>query len=192
MRASTLVLGPLVARIGMRACLVPGGCAIGARPIDLHLKGLEKLGAKITQEHGYIEARAERLKGAHIRLRQDHRHRHRRPADGRGAGRRRDGAGELRARARGGRPGRAADQDGRADRRRGHLHHSRARRGEAARRAAPHHSRPHRGRHVPHRRSADRRRPDGHRLRSRAPDRAADQAGRVRREGQATMASRCA
>ena len=45
---------------------MPGGCAIGARPIDLHLKGLEKLGAKITQEHGYIEARAERLKGAHI------------------------------------------------------------------------------------------------------------------------------
>ena len=66
MRASTLVLGPLVARMGMARVSLPGGCAIGARPIDLHLKGLEKLGAKITQEHGYIEARAERLKGARI------------------------------------------------------------------------------------------------------------------------------
>ncbi len=66
MRASTLVLGPLVARMGHARVSLPGGCAIGARPIDLHLKGLEKLGAKITQEHGYIEARADRLKGAHI------------------------------------------------------------------------------------------------------------------------------
>jgi UDP-N-acetylglucosamine 1-carboxyvinyltransferase len=66
MRASTLVLGPLVARTGHARVSLPGGCAIGARPIDLHLKGLEKLGAHITQEHGYIEARAERLKGATI------------------------------------------------------------------------------------------------------------------------------
>ncbi len=66
MRASTLVLGPLVARMGHARVSLPGGCAIGARPIDLHLKGLEKLGAKITQEHGYIEARAERLKGARV------------------------------------------------------------------------------------------------------------------------------
>jgi UDP-N-acetylglucosamine 1-carboxyvinyltransferase len=66
MRASTLVLGPLVARTGHAHVSLPGGCAIGARPIDLHLKGLEKLGADITQEHGYIEARADRLKGAHI------------------------------------------------------------------------------------------------------------------------------
>ncbi len=66
MRASTLVLGPLVARLGHARVSLPGGCAIGARPIDLHLKGLEKLGAKITQEHGYIEARAERLQGARI------------------------------------------------------------------------------------------------------------------------------
>ena len=63
MRASTLVLGPLVARCGVARVSMPGGCAIGARPIDLHLKGLERLGATITQEHGYIEARAERLKG---------------------------------------------------------------------------------------------------------------------------------
>ena len=66
MRASTLVLGPLVARMGHARVSLPGGCAIGARPIDLHLKGLEKLGATITQEHGYIEARADRLQGARI------------------------------------------------------------------------------------------------------------------------------
>src|SRR5439155_14089573 len=66
MRASTLVLGPLVARCGRARVSLPGGCAIGARPIDLHIKGLEQLGAQITQEHGYVEARAERLKGAEI------------------------------------------------------------------------------------------------------------------------------
>jgi UDP-N-acetylglucosamine 1-carboxyvinyltransferase len=66
MRASTLVLGPLVARTGEARVSLPGGCAIGARPIDLHIKGLEKLGARISHEHGYIEARAERLKGARI------------------------------------------------------------------------------------------------------------------------------
>jgi len=66
MRASTLVLGPLVARCGRARVSLPGGCAIGARPIDLHIKGLERLGAIITQEHGYVEARAERLRGAEI------------------------------------------------------------------------------------------------------------------------------
>jgi len=70
MRASSLVLGPLVARCGMARVAMPGGCAIGGRPIDLHLKGLEKMGAVITQEHGYLEARVNpktgRLKGAHI------------------------------------------------------------------------------------------------------------------------------
>jgi UDP-N-acetylglucosamine 1-carboxyvinyltransferase len=66
MRASTLVLGPLVARCGRARVSLPGGCAIGARPIDLHIKGLEALGAKITHEHGYVEARAERLHGAEI------------------------------------------------------------------------------------------------------------------------------
>lgn len=66
MRASTLVLGPLVARMGQARVSLPGGCAIGARPIDLHIKGLECLGATIRQEHGYIEASATRLKGGHI------------------------------------------------------------------------------------------------------------------------------
>jgi UDP-N-acetylglucosamine 1-carboxyvinyltransferase len=68
MRASTVVLGPLVARMGWARVAMPGGCAIGARPIDQHLMGLEKMGARITQEHGYVEARAERLKGAAIRF----------------------------------------------------------------------------------------------------------------------------
>jgi UDP-N-acetylglucosamine 1-carboxyvinyltransferase len=66
MRASTLVLGPLVARCGRARVSLPGGCAIGQRPIDLHIKGLEQLGATIVQEHGYVEARASRLKGAEI------------------------------------------------------------------------------------------------------------------------------
>ncbi|HUY82640.1 MAG TPA: UDP-N-acetylglucosamine 1-carboxyvinyltransferase [Acidobacteriaceae bacterium] len=66
MRASSLVLGPLVARTGLARVAMPGGCAIGGRPIDLHIKGLETMGAKISYEHGYIEARAERLKGAQI------------------------------------------------------------------------------------------------------------------------------
>jgi UDP-N-acetylglucosamine 1-carboxyvinyltransferase len=68
MRASSLVLGPLVARTGMARVAMPGGCAIGGRPIDLHIKGLESMGATITQAHGYLEARAPEsgLKGAHI------------------------------------------------------------------------------------------------------------------------------
>jgi UDP-N-acetylglucosamine 1-carboxyvinyltransferase len=66
MRASSLVLGPLVARAGMARVAMPGGCAIGGRPIDLHIKGLEKMGATIVQEHGYLEARAARLRGAHL------------------------------------------------------------------------------------------------------------------------------
>jgi UDP-N-acetylglucosamine 1-carboxyvinyltransferase len=66
MRASTLVLGPLVARCGRARVSLPGGCAIGARPIDLHISGLEKLGATITQDHGYVEASAKRLKGADL------------------------------------------------------------------------------------------------------------------------------
>jgi UDP-N-acetylglucosamine 1-carboxyvinyltransferase len=66
MRASTLVLGPLVARCGRARVSLPGGCAIGARPIDLHIKGLERLGAKIVQEHGYVEATAKHFRGAEI------------------------------------------------------------------------------------------------------------------------------
>ncbi len=143
MRASSLVLGPLIARAGMARVAMPGGCAIGGRPIDLHIKGLEKMGAVIAQEHGYLEARAERLRGAHLVFDKitvtgtedllmaavlaegD-------IADG-----------KLRARAGGRRSRRAAHRHGRADRGRGHGHHSRARRHQPARRALPHQSRPH-------------------------------------------------
>lgn len=68
MRASILVLGPLLARYGKAIVALPGGCAIGSRPIDLHIAGLQKLGASITLEHGYIKAEAERLQGAEIQF----------------------------------------------------------------------------------------------------------------------------
>ncbi|HZP00670.1 MAG TPA: UDP-N-acetylglucosamine 1-carboxyvinyltransferase [Terriglobia bacterium] len=63
MRASVLVLGPLLARFGHARVSLPGGCAIGARPINLHIRGLERMGARITIDHGYINARADGLKG---------------------------------------------------------------------------------------------------------------------------------
>ena len=63
MRASVLVLGPLVARFGEVRVSLPGGCAIGARPINLHLRGLEELGVKIEMDHGYVHASASRLRG---------------------------------------------------------------------------------------------------------------------------------
>ncbi len=66
MRASILVLGPLLARYGKAIVALPGGCAIGSRPIDLHMHGLEKLGASISLEHGYIQAEANKLHGAEI------------------------------------------------------------------------------------------------------------------------------
>ena len=66
MRASVLVLGPLLARTGAARVALPGGCAIGVRPIDQHLKGFQKLGADIAIQNGYVEARASRLKGARI------------------------------------------------------------------------------------------------------------------------------
>lgn len=68
MRASILILGPLLARMGEAMISLPGGCAIGARPVNLHLKGLEQLGAQIELEHGYIKAQAPRLTGARIYL----------------------------------------------------------------------------------------------------------------------------
>src|SRR5262249_43617621 len=71
MRASILTLGPALARTGVARVSLPGGCAIGARPVDLHLSALERMGAEIHTAHGYIEARAPklyRLKGARIRF----------------------------------------------------------------------------------------------------------------------------
>ena len=66
MRASILVLGPMLARFGEAAVSLPGGCAIGSRPVDQHIKGLEAMGAEIVIEHGYVKARAKRLQGARI------------------------------------------------------------------------------------------------------------------------------
>lgn len=66
MRASIVVLGPILARNGYARVSMPGGCTIGSRPIDLHLKGLEAMGARISQRAGYIEAHAKRLQGAHL------------------------------------------------------------------------------------------------------------------------------
>jgi UDP-N-acetylglucosamine 1-carboxyvinyltransferase len=68
MRASFLTLGPLLARTGQARVSTPGGCAIGSRPVDIHLAGLERMGAAIHQRHGYVEARAARLRGAKIVL----------------------------------------------------------------------------------------------------------------------------
>jgi len=68
MRASFLALGPLLARFGRAKVSTPGGCAIGTRPIDLHIEGLQKLGARVRVVHGYAEAEAEGLRGAHIYL----------------------------------------------------------------------------------------------------------------------------
>ena len=68
MRASFLVLGPLLARFGHARVSTPGGCAIGSRPVDLHVRGLERMGARIRREHGYVDARAGELRGAAIRL----------------------------------------------------------------------------------------------------------------------------
>ncbi|HRW65050.1 MAG TPA: UDP-N-acetylglucosamine 1-carboxyvinyltransferase [Candidatus Competibacter sp.] len=68
MRASILVLGPLLARFGQAEVSLPGGCAIGSRPVNLHIKGLEAMGADIKVENGYIRARSGRLRGAHIVL----------------------------------------------------------------------------------------------------------------------------
>jgi UDP-N-acetylglucosamine 1-carboxyvinyltransferase len=66
MRASVLVLGPLLAKYGAAEVSLPGGCAIGSRPVDLHIKGLQALGAEITVDHGFIKARAGRLKGGRV------------------------------------------------------------------------------------------------------------------------------
>ncbi len=83
MRASILVLGPLVARPGEARVSLPGGCSIGQRPVDQHIEGLAALGADIKPEHGFVVARAKRLKGASMRHRYGHGHGHGEPADGR-------------------------------------------------------------------------------------------------------------
>ncbi len=99
MRASILVLGPLLGRFGEADVSMPGGCAIGARPVDMHVAGLRAMGAEVEIEDGYIRARAGRLRGAPVIYGQGIRHRHRKPDDGGGAGRRRDGNRECGPRA---------------------------------------------------------------------------------------------
>ncbi len=88
MRASILVLGPMLARFGQAQVSFPGGCAIGSRPIDLHLHGLQAMGAEIEIDGGYINARVQRAAARRARpVRQGHRGRHREPADGGAASR---------------------------------------------------------------------------------------------------------
>jgi UDP-N-acetylglucosamine 1-carboxyvinyltransferase len=105
MRASICVLGPLLAKRGKAVVSIPGGCAIGDRPVDLHVRGLQKLGATFRNENGNIVGEVKgRLKGCRMYLG--------------GAGRGRDGAGRRRLRARGHRLRQPPDQDGRQDHRR--------------------------------------------------------------------------
>ena len=82
MRASVLVLGPLLAKYGAAEVSLPGGCAIGSRPVDLHIKGMQALGAEISVDHGFIKARADRLKGGRDRVRHGQRGRDRERVDG--------------------------------------------------------------------------------------------------------------
>ncbi len=145
MRASSLVLGPLVARCGRARVSLPGGCAIGARPINLHVAGLEQLGAEVRQEHGYIEAVAPAgSEGRRSPFRPHHGHRHRGSNDGGRAG-----AAERRVIDNAAREpevvdlARLLDRHGRGHRGRGNLHHSRSRRRKASRRGTHHHRRPH-------------------------------------------------
>ena len=88
MRASILVLGPLLARFGKADVSLPGGCAIGARPVNIHVAGLQAMGAEINIDGGYIRARAGRLKGARLESRNRDGHGHRKPHDGGDARRR--------------------------------------------------------------------------------------------------------
>ena len=95
MRASILVLGPLLARFGAAEVSLPGGCAIGSRPVDQHIKALRQMGASIEVEGGYIKARCQRLRGARGHG-HGHRHRHREHPHGRLPGTRHHGDRERR------------------------------------------------------------------------------------------------
>ena len=119
--------GPLVARARQARVSLPGGCAIGARPIDLHLKGLEAMGVKITLNQGYVEADARRLHGAEIHFETAHGHRHRKPDDGRHSGQRHHGDQKRRHGAGSGGPGPVPRGHGGRDRgyRHRHPHHPR-------------------------------------------------------------------
>ncbi len=156
MRASVCILGPLLGREKEATVSLPGGCIIGDRPIDLHLRGFEALGAAVLVQSGNVKVLAPELKGATINLRGKFgstvlgtdnvmmaavaRGRHHRD--------RRRG---RRTRSRG--PREFPHQDGREDRRRRHPPHHRGRREGTSRRGTRRHPRPHRGRHLSHRRA---------------------------------------
>ena len=149
MRASFLVLGPLVARCGAARVSLPGGDEIGVRPVDLHIKGLQRLGAEVELSGGYIEARAPNgLKGAEITFPSVSVGATETPADGGGAGGRRERADQRRARARDHRPRQLPQRDGRADRRHRHRPADRARRRQPARRPPHGDPRPYRDRNL--------------------------------------------
>ncbi len=133
MRASFLVLGPLLARTGRARVSTPGGCAIGARPVNLHIAGMRMFGARIQMRHGYVEAHAglspRRARVARLALGRRHREHH----DGRGARARPHFDRERGARARGAGPRADTDRDGRANlRRRQPRDRNRRRRASAA------------------------------------------------------------
>ena len=159
MRASVLVLGPLLARRGHARVSLPGGCAIGVRPIDQHLAGLEALGAEVELEHGYVEARADRLRRRALPLRHADRHRHREPDDG-GRARRaaRRCSRTARASPRSSTSRACSTPWARASRAPASETHRDRRRRAPRRRRPRDHPRPHRGRHLPDRGGAHRRR----------------------------------
>ena len=149
MRASVLVLGPLVARVGEARVSLPGGCSIGTRPVDLHLKGLEQLGAEIALDGGYITARAPRgLQRRDDRAALRLGGRDREPADGGVPRRWADGHRECGARAGDRRPGGMPGAHGRADRGRRHRPAGHRGREAPARRGARDRFGPDRDRHL--------------------------------------------
>ena len=161
MRASFWVIAPLVARMGEAKVSMPGGCAIGTRPVDLLIMALERLGADIEIDGGYVIARAKNgLQGRRDQVSQGHGRRHPHRADGGLARPRHHRDRERGARARDHRRRRLPQQDGREDHRRRHLADRGRGRAQAARRAPPRAARPHRDRHLCDGGRDDRRRRD--------------------------------
>ncbi len=153
MRASVLVLGPLLAKEGHARVSLPGGCAIGVRPIDQHLKGLTALGADGPARPRLRGGPRRPAGGGALPVRHAHGHRHGERADGRHPRPRHHGAGELRPRARGGGPRQPAERHGRAHLRRRHGDDRHRRRRRPRRGRAHHHPRPDRGRDLSDRRA---------------------------------------
>ena len=146
MRASILVLGPLVARFGKALVALPGGCAIGSRPIDLHMSGLQKLGATHHPGARLHQGRGPPSPGGRDPLRKNHRRRDGKPGHGRRPGQGRDDPPQLRPRARSPMPLRAPGQDGRENRRHRRGDDPDHGRGRPGRGGPRDHPRPHRGR----------------------------------------------